>query len=1755
MAKKTTPQATKAAPKRKQTATSKETGGGGGIFEEQVIAYFLTDLLTGRAPFAVPEGKVERADTQRPAGLWPLDDLLLTLEATGQSHRVAFSIKSNAQFTAQGFPADFVRAAWEQLLTTSVDLFDPASDYLGFVTVPVDPAYARDVEDLLNRARQQDPATLDQEINLKKRANERVRTLYRSFACPPDLAAQYPGAATLAGRALARLVWLPMDFEQPQSRDARDCRDRLQGALVSGQATEAADLWLALQLVARAMRPHAGDRTLPKLADELRHKFALTAFPEHRLDWQRLREEAENAAQQVPARIGGHLLLPRAAERASLSAALQSSRAVVLRGASGVGKSVLASLELLDRAGRPPEPVLWLDAEGLRGKTLASLQRDLNLTASLSTLLPGTTAARALCVLDRLDKVYDQSTLGLIAAVLRLLRLDDPASPWQLLLPCVGEEWERVRASLLQQGFALQLFRVVEVGVPGPTEREQVWQQFPSLAPLQLRPHLNEVLLRPKMLDILARSLTLGSLPDDVVGEVSVAERWLASLSEQGGTVKQLLYARQMATTQADTWQNSLPVGELPPLNSEAVEELIGQRVCVRRTGRIAFEHDLYGDWLRLAQLQQEAAAGRLLAFVTAERLRSPLWQRALRLYGVSLLDGPAGTAGWEQAATQLAPLGEVASDLLLDATWYATDVIDHLLALWPRLVADEGALLRRLLVRFHLTATRPNDLMLQALPTDDPALLLQAATWHRLPELGYWPPVLVLLYAQRHELPLTTARVAAEVVLTWLRFLPVGTPLREEAAAVAVALGEALLRYEQAGNWARGLGQQVWPAVLAAAPEEPAEVAQLTLEAAGRRPQRFLPPPDPAAEHPRRKSLNFEGPVRPQWPTGPARRVDSDLQQAALDHHGLLPLLKTDAAAALELALALLIEEPTEPSASLDLNYGLERLRQWQGDYFANGPFLLFWQQREDVGLALLLELERRALAGLEEEETRRAWRWGTEPGQAPPPPFTLPTVVLDLPEGERAYPGTADVYGWHRGEHPSSSTLASALMALEKYLYDRLDAGDDITPLLQKLLAQAGSVAVLGTLTMVGKYRPGLLEGVLQPLLGSPELQQWDYQLNLRLALSGDWLGAINSPQRREELRVWQQLPHRRLSLLVMAQHYFHQSEDGSAFFAAARQRWATRAAISAEPAHYAQSLHYFDPANHTREQVGPQEVVTYQEPEARREAREVMEARQPLELILLSVVTKRRLLDTADADPLPEQQPAQLGQEIDALLEAAATGAAQFFSVGRPADVLAAIAALLLLRGRAWLAQHPTRETWCRQTVLEGARLLWEQRTTDPDEPGVSGLHQTDFLADALPALWAERPADDEVRQAVGQWQLVAPLTALQRFAQRAAGYRTAIGEDFYRAAHLRLLRAAQQDERQRVSGHWVEPADPTATARLAQLDATRDAWLPEFMAGRLRAELPALHTLIASPSSLPSGPEPWAVDRHRPSLVPHPFREPLMVAAFTGLPSPTDDPTWLGFWQRVVADTVARLRPASTERFVEWEDFPREWDSWLLAQVAGWLPLLPPAQARTLWEPVLELGCLAPRWVKEFLEQWWLHLASRPTDPAAQQVWQEMVDAALVSPTWTIRAGRQFRYALGEEWRTLLGLIPLVRWPAGLQPLVASLGERWGRWAASHVGNDDNAAALATFLTKPAARDLTLAGLPWLARPLAYAPASDTYWDDVAESIAHLLAYAWQQAGPQLRQQPLVFESFKALLAMLVTRQHQLGLELNRLVGSS
>jgi hypothetical protein len=122
----------------KDVATPKKEGGGGYTFEDKVSASFLLAMLAGDPPLHVDAGIIESVRFQKRVEGWYLDDLVLVLNGVdGRSSAVAVSIKSNAQLTTSGFPADFTKTVWEQRLHESTDAFDASRDYLVLATATV----------------------------------------------------------------------------------------------------------------------------------------------------------------------------------------------------------------------------------------------------------------------------------------------------------------------------------------------------------------------------------------------------------------------------------------------------------------------------------------------------------------------------------------------------------------------------------------------------------------------------------------------------------------------------------------------------------------------------------------------------------------------------------------------------------------------------------------------------------------------------------------------------------------------------------------------------------------------------------------------------------------------------------------------------------------------------------------------------------------------------------------------------------------------------------------------------------------------------------------------------------------------------------------------------------------------------------------------------------------------------------------------------------------------------------------------------------------------------------------------------------------------------------------------------------------------------------------------------------------------------------------------------------------------------------
>lgn len=262
-----------------KVAAPKNTGGGGEIFETEVCASLLAGMLAGEPPLEPELGTLERLDFQTRVDGWYLDDVLLTTRVSDNRHRIALSIKSNAQFTATSAPRDFVECAWEQWLHLSSSVFDRAADYMGLVTASISQSARTALNGLFLKVHSADPDGFASRISTPGWASEDEREMFQSFACPASMARSHPSADQERAHMLLRLRFLEYDFGQPNSSSLKQAHRICRDALRSRDPVEARKLWDTLRSITDELRPAAGALTRQALIDRLRGRFELAVHP------------------------------------------------------------------------------------------------------------------------------------------------------------------------------------------------------------------------------------------------------------------------------------------------------------------------------------------------------------------------------------------------------------------------------------------------------------------------------------------------------------------------------------------------------------------------------------------------------------------------------------------------------------------------------------------------------------------------------------------------------------------------------------------------------------------------------------------------------------------------------------------------------------------------------------------------------------------------------------------------------------------------------------------------------------------------------------------------------------------------------------------------------------------------------------------------------------------------------------------------------------------------------------------------------------------------------------------------------------------------------------------------------------------------------------------------------------------------------------------------------------------------------------
>ena len=1790
-------------------APPKNTGGGGFVFENDVCAWFLSAMLVGETIFGVESGAPIQIDFQTRVDGWFLDDALITTSTGSGVHRFSFSIKSDAQFTAKSAPADFVSLAWEQWLHIGSTLFDCERDYMGLVTGPC-PAAAGPLSGLVNKVHASDPNSFSERLATPNWANEDERSLFASFACPTSLGRTTSDVDT--ARLLQRLRFFHHDFGVVASASQNGAIELCRRAVRSHMNTDAQALWTILREVAAELRPVAGSLTLKGLVDRLRARVELADYPDHAADWATLEAASKREASLVRDSIADRVRLPRHAQVKDTTGCLSANNQVSLLGSSGVGKSAIARQVFEQRIANGSR-TLWIHASSLdRAQDFGAFETSLQLRHNLGELLAQETSREPVIIIDGIDRLYSEAAFRNVAALIRSTTDAPRITPWRVLLVCQSQEWPRVVEAIQRAGAPADAWHSVEVKALAVADLEPVRQAVSALGRLLLQPRVGTLLTNLKLLDLVVRRLSTGTNIDAAawVGESSVAEWfWAAEIDRGADKLLRGKVARSLAQSQADRLEASTSVDSLGTSMVGATESLAVDQIVVQLRGdRLAFAHDLYGDWTRLRILVNHRAD--LVSFLQG-RYQSPLWHRAIRLLGIHLLERDGGMEEWKALMAAFAR-GEmtVVQDLLLEAPAFATNARDLLESTFPDLIAGNGELLRRLLNRFLAFATVPNEQMV-TLAAAVGIKESEARAACRRPHWPYWLDVVAVLHRHRNDAIRVAAPEVAKIVEMWLTTVSPGSVLRREASELGVQLGRRALDTQYAHRDSKEEKRRCFKCALLAAAEMPEEVSEFARIAAERVP-RSTSEPDTTPRRQVKRSL-ATGSVPEPWPDGPHARVDDEFQRVVLDDQVIVHLFRLRPAIAREVVLATLIEEPKEERwGTRNLSHlGFSYRNDWHPASFTRGPFLAFLRESFAEGLELIARIVEYATERAKEFGADQANQWrvrwaeqGVSEDEAEKAIEEL-SKELVLHDGEKthAFAGDAGSYCWSAGVTSQTNSfsplppavVASALMALEQYFYQRIDAGNEVDEDIATVFSRSRCTALLGVLCDIGKREPVLFEGPLKALLSGPEVYSWDIEKACH-SRTHFYIGefALGVPVAKLA-REFHEFPHRRLDLrrVAMVQVLTNGKDP---FFATIRQWWEARQAKGEFLGEMTGQLEaILDAANYElRKDVdGHRRLVNVALENLQSRSFSGQQATNDQLLVLTFPTRCREVLDKSER--LNDAVLEQLWVAWQRIGELAAQGPALPDGEVRFGDEYAnAITGgiALFFRHHDWLFR-----TEARREKVESA--LFAVLDAPPPRHGLEDNSDFStwtwdcFAAESVATRWILEPKDERWRRLVAQAVFARKYGALQLLFARCAEHRATLGEDFERLRKLAVDWAHVRDRHQvlRRSESAIPAPDKDLVQRLREvLRVWMDQAIASFVdgssgplpsdwsisfdaerfnefeqlrhqkAGSRRVDLSVIrssHEWLPLPDQTSSPDERKAVvqfwrtaldiicarpatslrerkqDLHDAEPLPTVVTEASMTAN-AGADSPATD--------MASAMNAARLRYREPQ-------FPDDEERWALGKVADVVIQLQASEhSELLWRPIIDLHTEASHWPKFFLDA--LHLRALPTDevpPMYGPLVREIVTYALAEVDGRPRWDRQ-----EDVWDALLGLDFTVAdsWRKQHAGHVASNWEVVALWMDQAPRYGRRIGTFARWLAGPAAAAVRLKALPWLYE---HRRACEKRAGDALDEIGKLLSAIWDQDETRLRATPDSFTAFRRLLTWLVHHQNVYGLELQGRIG--
>lgn len=1091
------------------------TGGAGFTFEDAVAAFYLAALVNGTTAVGLTSRVVQRVALQQASFGEPLDDVIV--DATGladnSTMRLSLQVKRSLTISDATSNTDFrevVQHSWQTLQKPD---FREYVDRVGAVVGTVSDDAFRNFTTVCEWARSsQTPASFLQRF----RDGGNASAAHRGVIDAVRNIAQDPSAGSLSDENLYRLfshlILIRFDFLHEGSTSEAEVLAGLQRALMSSQAGRAAELWRQLRQLVRDGAGRSAEFTRASVLRQLTGGVRFVGTPALAGDLQVLQEGTRHWLAQQADDIGG-THLDRAGLRAKLATEMAGHRLTIIKGLPGTGKTVLLR-DLL--AGHVADgSTLLLTANRLSGRSWTEYARKIGLsTLAVEPILVEIGATgHAVLFIDGLDRIAPEQrpvvtdVLGQILSIPALANLRIVATARDAGIEPL-RNW--VPPALLSGG------GVGYVDVENLTDEEAstLARTLPALRPLLMGgdERVRALARRPFFAAVLARGFAKATYPAEFAprSEVDLVDAWWSRGGYDAQAPQTLARQRaliELAQHSAPDLGRNVRIRDLTPATQGALPALEedGLMQQVRQGHTAQFSHDIFFEWSFYHLLLDQ---GEEWIKALTDAGEPPALARVVELMSQATY---VDSAQWTHSLKAL-------QDALVRPQWlrawliappFSPDFNEHAEMYASTLSADNHGLFGKLLVWMQAEKTTPNPMVLSGrLGADD----LQASARIRLADALGWPSDFAawgrLLHWTLDQIAAVPDQYLPDLVTlfeTWqMAVADIANPVSDRIVRQCATWLHAIEDENQSRRWRhrlddaaaqvrervpsnletelRGLvlrAARAYPDVVGAYLTKLETIERLS-DSAFREVVGYTPLL--AQTHPVLLAQVARRTLMEELPDDTVERWRNEAREQGRRRAEVMEIPEDQRTRWDELALT----SPMIPNSFSHHDWDRLSIGADHRGYFPASPlrepFHSLLIREPAVGLALIRDMANHATT---------AWRQLHHHMRGDGTPLPL---SLEFPWGCQEFWGDTHQYQWFRG-HGGPQALECALMALERWALEQLDAGHSAAEVLQQLMEGHSSIAILGIAAHVA-LRTKEVSAVTLALVGSQRLWHYDIQ-----------------------------------------------------------------------------------------------------------------------------------------------------------------------------------------------------------------------------------------------------------------------------------------------------------------------------------------------------------------------------------------------------------------------------------------------------------------------------------------------------------------------------------------------------------------------------------------------------------------------------------------------------------------------------------